>query len=303
MERKNSSNPRYKIQLCRHIRCATLDSIAASFTPGSRRTGQRPPSSNTPITSPLVTHSSQSGSDATIFSGAISGSEYAVTYRRGTGLLSGGPGIQGTYTALDPEGSGFTDNETLQSRSPGHSTKVGRRAAMHITGPTLVTVPLHIHSNLAFGVLQGGGGDRIIHCGRDKDGGDRVEGKEGGEKVKRESRVVERRVEDCRKVEKEEKNHMGKVMDREGVVVAGEDTWPGGHREDEEKEEVREKCRRDAELVMGGMSREQQAKSLTSNPEDDSDKDAVSDAKDVDENDEYMGNAVNFITIIHHWAP
>lgn len=217
--------------------------------------------------------------------------------------MSGGAGVQGTYTALDPEGSGFTDNEYLQSRSPGHSTKVSRRAAVHITGPTLVTVPLHIHSNLAFGVLQGGGGDRIIHCVRDKDGGDRVEGKEGRERVKRESREVEWSVEDCRKVEKEEKNHMEKVMDEEGAVAAGEDTGPGGHREDEEKEEVREKGRQDAELAMGGMPREQRATSLTSSPVNDSDEDADCGTKDDGDNSEYIGNGLNFITIIGHEAP
>lgn len=152
---------------------------------------------------------------------------------------------------------------------------------MHITGPTMVTVPLHITSNLALGVLQGGGGDRVIHCGRDKDGGDRVEGKEGGEKV--------------------EKDLGGKVTDREGVVDAEENLVAGGGREEEgegkkeeEKEEVREECGWKPELVMRGrvVSREHRAKSLTSNTEEDNDED---DDKDVDE---YMGNCTYFITMI-----
>lgn len=86
---------------------------------------------------------------------------------------------------------------------------------MHITGPTMVTVPLHITSNLALGLLQGGGSDRVIHRSRDKDGGDRVEGKEGGEKVERsESRGKEGKVEESREVEEEEKNPSGKVTER-----------------------------------------------------------------------------------------
>ncbi|CAL9688395.1 unnamed protein product [Knipowitschia caucasica] len=92
-------------------------------------------------------------------------SEYAVTYRRGTGQVT--TGTQGTYTALDPEGP--TSNDAVQTRSPGLTAKAGRRIAVHITGPTMVTVPLHITSNLALGVLQGGGGDRIIHRGSNKE--------------------------------------------------------------------------------------------------------------------------------------
>ncbi|KAM9790163.1 uncharacterized protein ACBT44_018831 isoform 1-T5 [Syngnathus typhle] len=99
----------------------------------------------------------------------LGGSEYAVTYRRGTGLVSGG--TQGTYTTVDPEGSGGAQGDSVQSRSPGLSAKAGRRAAMHITGPTLVTVPLHITSNLALGLLQGGGTGRVVHRGKGKDGG------------------------------------------------------------------------------------------------------------------------------------
>lgn len=253
--------------------------------------------------SPLATPSPQSGTDVTASTGALGGSEYAVTYRRGTGLVSGGAGTQGTYTALDPEGTGVTGNEALLSRSPGVSTKVGRRAAMHITGPTMVTVPLHITSNLALGVLQGGGSDRVIHRGRDKDGGDRVEGKEGGEKVeKKESRGMERKVEEGGKVEEEEKNHREKVTDGEGVVDAEGNIAAGGGWEDEgegkkeeekkEEEEVREECKWKPEPVMGGgsVSREQRAKSLTSNTEEDNAEDTVDDDKDVDDNDEYMGN-------------
>ncbi|XP_073346587.1 LOW QUALITY PROTEIN: rho GTPase-activating protein 30 [Pagrus major] len=272
----------------------SMDSLSTPSFPneGTRRSAQRPPSTHNSTPSPLVTSSPQPGSDVSVSTGAIGGSEYAVTYRRGTGLVSGGAGTQGTYTALDPEGLGLTGNETLQSRSPGLSTKVGRRAAMHITGPTMVTVPLHITSNLALGLLQGGGSDRVIHRSRDKDGGDRVEGKEGGEKVERsESRGKEGKVEESRKVEEEEKNHSGKVTERKGgadaegnTVAGGGEEEEGEEKKEEEEEEVREECRWKPELAGGRRaSREQRAKSLSSNTEEDNDEDAVDDDKDIDE--------------------
>ena len=170
---------------------------------------------------------------------------------------------------------------------------------MHITGPTMVTVPLHITSNLALGLLQGGGSDRVIHRSRDKDGGDRVEGKEGGEKVERsESRGKEGKVEESREVEEEEKNPSGKVTERdaEGSTVAGggEEKESEEQKEEEEEEEAREECRWKPELEGGGCaSREQRVKS--SNTEEDNDEDAVYDDKDVDE---YMGKYSCFITII-----
>nr|XP_046263817.1 rho GTPase-activating protein 30 isoform X2 [Scatophagus argus] len=259
----------------------SMDSLSSPSYPneGSRRAGQHPPSTNPSTTSPLITSSPKPGSEAS--TGAIGGSEYAVTYRRGTGLVSGG--TQGTYTALDPEGLGLASNENLQSRSPGLSTKAGRRAAMHITGPTLVTVPLHITSNLALGVLQGGGGDRVIHRGKDKEG-DRVEGKEEGEKAeRRESRVVERKVEDDRKAEEKENNHNGKVADGEEVMDAEGNSGAGGDNEGKKEEEEEEDRVQRRWKKMGGrsVSREQRAKSLTSNTEED-------EVKDGDENSEYM---------------
>lgn len=246
--------------------------------------------------SPLVTTSPKSGVDAPVSAGAIGGSEYAVTYRRGTGLVSGGSGTQGTYTALDPEGLGIAGNETFQSRSPGLSTKAGRRAAMHITGPTIVTVPLHITSNLALGVLQGGGSDRVVHRARDKDGGERGEGKDGREKVDRkESDEIERKVEEDKKVE--EKGKHPRRKDRGGVVDIGGTTFvagggggeekdEGAKEEEKEEEEVIKDCRK-PELVMRSVSREQQAKSLNSSTND-----------DTDDNDGYMGNSTYFITTI-----
>ncbi|KAM7400158.1 hypothetical protein PAMA_004720 [Pampus argenteus] len=268
----------------------SMDSL--SFPEGSRRPGQRPPSTSR---SPLVTPSTQSSSDVSTSGGGGGGSEYAVTYRRGTGLVSGGSGTQGTYTSLDPDTLGLTCNDAVQSRSPGVSAKASRRAAMHITGPTIVTVPLHITSNLALGVLQGGGSSRVIHCVRDKDGEDQVEDKEGREEKvdRKESGGTERKVEKVRKASVEDKNHKGEETEREGVVYREEDTVAevAGEEKSDEKEEkkkeekVGEESTQKANLLTGGrsMSREQRTKSLTSNVDK-----ANEDVSDQDDNDEYM---------------
>uniref|UniRef100_A0A4W6BMA5 Rho-GAP domain-containing protein n=1 Tax=Lates calcarifer TaxID=8187 RepID=A0A4W6BMA5_LATCA len=261
----------------------SMDSLSTPSYPneGSRHPGQRPPSTNM---SPVIIPAPQSSPEVAASPGALGGSEYAVTYRRGTGLVSGGAGTQGTYTALDPDGLGVTGNEVLQSRSPGLSTKAGRRAAMHITGPTMVTVPLHITSNLALGVLQGGGSDRIIHRGRDKDGGDRVEGKEEGDRVERkESREMEVKVEESRKVKETEKDREG-VVDVEGNrVVAdgvGKEKGEGAKEEEKKEEEVRDDSGWNQELVMGdpAVPREQRTTSFNSNRDD----------EDAENNDQYI---------------
>lgn len=264
--------------------------LSLYYIPGSRHPGQRPPSTNM---SPVIIPAPQSSPEVAASPGALGGSEYAVTYRRGTGLVSGGAGTQGTYTALDPDGLGVTGNEVLQSRSPGLSTKAGRRAAMHITGPTMVTVPLHITSNLALGVLQGGGSDRIIHRGRDKDGGDRVEGKEEGDRVERkESREMEVKVEESRKVKETEKDREG-VVDVEGNrVVAdgvGKEKGEGAKEEEKKEEEVRDDSGWNQELVTGdpAVPRELRTTSFNSNRDDE-------DAENNDqyiEDSEYMGNS------------
>nr|XP_029136613.1 trichohyalin-like [Labrus bergylta] len=292
----------------------SMDSLSTAPFPKevSRRPAQHSPST----ISPLVTSSHQPGSDVSVSTTGIGCSEYAVTYRRGTGLVSGSGGTQGTYTALDPEGLGVTGSETVQTRSPGLSTKVGRRAAMHITGPTIVTVPLHITSNLALGVLQGGGADRVIQRGREKDGGDRVEGTEGRdrkesivkerkveegrvegteERDRKESIVKKRKVEEGRAAERKEIKHRRTVTDGEQVVddnvnkeagvdegEEGKDT-KGEEKEKEEEEEVRGDSRKEPEMVRRNrmVSREQRVKSLTSNT-------VENDDRDVDDNDEYM---------------
>ncbi|XP_061834954.1 rho GTPase-activating protein 30 [Nerophis lumbriciformis] len=193
-----------------------------------------------------------SGLEAAASPGQIGGSEYAVTYRRGTGLVSGG--TQGIYTALDPEGLGSTETDTVLSRSPGLTTKVGRRAAMHITGPTIVTVPLHITSNLALGVLQGGGCDRVVHRGRDKEG-EKVEVKDGVDKVERkDSGQVEG------KIETEAVTNRKEVLDEDVPTLVD--------KKEEDKKE-RTVCRWEIVTEDQCVPKETHAKSLNSNADED----------------------------------
>ncbi|XP_047446541.1 rho GTPase-activating protein 30 [Mugil cephalus] len=282
---KHSTKEKEKVSL-RPAR--SMDSLSQPYpNEVGRRHGQRPPSTNM---SAVVTSSPQPSSDAAPPSGGLGSSEYAVTYRRGTGLVSGGAGTQGTYTALDPDNLGVAGNETVQSRSPGLTTKVGRRAAMHITGPTLVTVPLHITSNLAFGVLQGGGADRVIHRGRDKDGGDKVESKEGGEKpARRETRGMEWKVEEDKKPdEEEEKGHREKS--REGVAMVEVNTEAaggvgeeeGGGAGEEGDDEERGGCGRKQEEVTGGENVSTEQREKSANAEKESEEHGADDNRDVD---------------------
>lgn len=224
--------------------------------------------------------------------------EYSVTYRRGTGLVSGGAGTQGTYTSLDPDGLGLSGTE-VQSRSPGMSTKSGRRAGMHITAPNKVTVPLHITSNLVLGVMQGGGADKVIHRGWDKNGADRVESKEAGEKVeRRENKGGEAKVEGGKKIEEEDKNHKSEDMVRGGGMdmdrkMAGDELGKE-ESENQKEEEVREGTGCQSELVTRGESTEH----LTKHNEE-HDKEEVVDNKDTEENDEYMGNVTLTLFFCH----
>lgn len=265
----------------------SMDSLSTQSYPNEgsgQAPAQTPPTTNM---SPLASPSLQPGSDAAVSASGIGGSEYAVTYRRGTGLVIGG--TQGTYTSLDPEGLGGKGNETVQSRSPGLSTKTARRAAMHITGPTMVTVPLHITSNLALGLLQGGGTGRVIHRGRDKDGGDRVEGKEGEGKVERkESKEMERKVEGGRKVREEETGkERGVDVEANTVAEGGVAKEKGEGVKWEKEEEVKADCRKKPELAKGGRgeSREQRAKSLNSNTDNE---DAADNDQQDDGNQDYI---------------
>ncbi|XP_029499222.2 trichohyalin-like isoform X2 [Oncorhynchus nerka] len=183
----------------------SMDSLSSVPYPheGSR---QRPPST---VMSPLAQPSpcTQGGAEGgASSSGGDMGSGYAVTYRRGQGasvsVVSGGGGTQGIYSRLDSHCGGGNSTEALQppSRSPGLSSKADRRAGIHISGPFSVTVPLHITSGLAFGVLQGGGADRGNHRGGQESGdkgeggeGDRRKGREGERQKAREGHRQEAR--------------------------------------------------------------------------------------------------------------
>ncbi|KAK6302834.1 hypothetical protein J4Q44_G00271890 [Coregonus suidteri] len=195
---------------------------------------QRPPST---VMSPLAQPSPcpQGGVDGgASSSGRDVGSGYAVTFRRGQGasvsVVSGSGGTKGTYSRLDSHCGGGNRTEALQppSRSPGLSSKADRRAGIHISGPFSVTVPLHITSGLAFGVLQGGGADRGNHRGGEESGdkgeggeGERHKGREGGRQKGREG---------------------GRQKGREGerhirVEVVGEDETDRVKRRDEEEDD------------------------------------------------------------------
>ncbi|XP_051985478.1 rho GTPase-activating protein 31-like [Xyrauchen texanus] len=113
-----------------------------------------------PQTLPLVLSVASGSSEGVSSVGGGVSSGYAVTYRRTGGaqvsMVSGG--TSGTYNRLDSGGGAIGGEGPSQgvSRSPAVTSKADRRAGIHISGPFSVTVPLHITSGLALGVLQGG---------------------------------------------------------------------------------------------------------------------------------------------------
>lgn len=107
---------------------------------------------------PLVLSTASGSSEGVASAGGGVSSGYAVTYRRTGGaqvsMVSGG--TAGTYNRLDSGANGAEGPSQGVSRSPGMTSKADRRAGIHISGPFSVTVPLHITSGLALGVLHGG---------------------------------------------------------------------------------------------------------------------------------------------------
>ncbi|KAL1281139.1 hypothetical protein QQF64_015739 [Cirrhinus molitorella] len=109
---------------------------------------------------PLVLSTASGSSEGVSSVGGGVSSGYAVTYRRTGGaqvsMVSGG--TPGTYNRLESGGgaSGAEGASQGVTRSPGMTSKAERRAGIHISGPFSVTVPLHITSGLALGVLHGG---------------------------------------------------------------------------------------------------------------------------------------------------
>ncbi|XP_039517036.1 rho GTPase-activating protein 30 [Pimephales promelas] len=114
---------------------------------------------------------SAGGGVASAGGGVSSG--YAVTYRRTGGaqvsMVSGG--TPGTYNRLDSGGGANGAEGASQgvSRSPAMTSKADRRAGIHISGPFSVTVPLHITSGLALGVLHGGWSEKEQTVEEDED--------------------------------------------------------------------------------------------------------------------------------------
>ncbi|XP_028329341.1 rho GTPase-activating protein 31 [Gouania willdenowi] len=263
---KNSAKEKEQISL-RPAR--SMDSLSHSSYPNEAHRGlvQLPLSTHL---SPNVNPGAQHSSDVLLSASAIGGSKYAVTYRRGTGLVSGsgGGGPSANMVLVPPEASTGTDT---QSRSPGLSTKAGRRAAMHITGPTMVTVPLHITSNLALGVLQGGGGDRVIHCRREKDGGEKSEQRESGKKVEEPGKAEE----------EEERKESGNMKQAESTAAAG-----GGDAERDE-EGGSKTSQAETDIRPQSVSSEEHVHSFTTNDEEQQ----QSESEQTEERDSSEGSA------------
>nr|XP_023646871.1 rho GTPase-activating protein 30-like [Paramormyrops kingsleyae]XP_023646872.1 rho GTPase-activating protein 30-like [Paramormyrops kingsleyae] len=181
------------------------------------------------------------------------GSSYAVTYRRGGGasvsMVSGG-GTPGTYSRLD-SGGGLATVITDRPipRSPAANSRAERRAGIHISGPFSVTVPLHITSGLALGVLQGAAGEKA-----EEPGGQRGEDREQGGKEKR----VEpgESQQQARKGEQEGKGG----GDGEKDLEEGEATSKDGRRsrkDGEEGEARRQGAEEQIERAVNGVSVEE----------------------------------------------
>ncbi|XP_043072643.1 rho GTPase-activating protein 31 [Puntigrus tetrazona] len=111
---------------------------------------------------PLVLSTVSGSSEGVASAGGGVSSGYAVTYRRTGGaqvsMVSGG--TPGTYNRLESGGGAEGAELRGVSKSPGMTSKADRRAGIHISGPFSVTVPLHITSGLALGVLHGGWNDK-----------------------------------------------------------------------------------------------------------------------------------------------
>ncbi|KAK1790870.1 hypothetical protein P4O66_014720, partial [Electrophorus voltai] len=127
----------------------SMDSLSTGSYTQEGMSSQHPSSHQSSLAAP--SGNSEGGASST---GNIS-SGYAVTYRRTGGasvsMVSAGSGTQGTYKALETRGI-----DKPQATLHGATSKAERRVGMHISGPFSVTVPLHITSGLALGVLHGG---------------------------------------------------------------------------------------------------------------------------------------------------
>ncbi|XP_056125576.1 rho GTPase-activating protein 30 [Rhinichthys klamathensis goyatoka] len=152
----------------------SMDSLSCGPFPAED--SKHPPAHLPPLLLPSASGSSEGV--ASVGGGVASGgggvsSGYAVTYRRTGGaqvsMVSGG--TPGTYNRLDSGGGANGAEGASQgvSRSPAMTSKADRRAGIHISGPFSVTVPLHITSGLALGVLHGGWSEREQTVEEDED--------------------------------------------------------------------------------------------------------------------------------------
>ncbi|XDV28367.1 hypothetical protein PO909_031694, partial [Leuciscus waleckii] len=152
----------------------SMDSLSSGPFPAED--SKHSPAHLPPLLLPSASGSSEgvasAGGGVASAGGGVS-SGYAVTYRRTGGaqvsMVSGG--TPGTYSRLDSGGgaNGAEGASLGVSRSPGMTSKADRRAGIHISGPFSVTVPLHITSGLALGVLHGGWNEREQTAEEDED--------------------------------------------------------------------------------------------------------------------------------------
>ncbi|XP_051990011.1 uncharacterized protein LOC127649109 isoform X2 [Xyrauchen texanus] len=195
------------------------------------------------ILPPLVLSVASGSSEGMSTVGGGMSSGYAVTYRRTGGaqvsMVSGG--TAGTYNRLDA-GGGATGTEGSSqgvSRSPGMTNKADRRAGIHISGPFSVTVPLHITSGLALGVLQGGWNEK-----EEDDEEDHPETEDGNDTGQKEDERMstdgnsqtERKNNDVLEINSDSQVDCGKeltmITGKENVTPEKQDTSRGAEKED-----------------------------------------------------------------------
>ncbi|XP_028834551.1 uncharacterized protein LOC114789363 isoform X2 [Denticeps clupeoides] len=142
--------------------------------------------------------------------GAVS-SGYAVKFRPKGGAcviaVSGVTGTPGTYNRLDTgEGPLGTDGQSALTqsvtKSPAVASRAERRAGMHISGPFSVTVPLHITSGLALGVLHRDKEDDEPNTSTEDEGETQVKEKETDRREKSRELSDEKKVQSEAAIEK-----------------------------------------------------------------------------------------------------
>ncbi|TSP09119.1 Rho GTPase-activating protein 30 [Bagarius yarrelli] len=191
----------------------------------------------TPHLSPLaIPHGTAEGGST---GGGGAGSGYAVTYRRTGGasvsMVSGMGGAQGTYRSLDP-GAGVNADK---SQTPSQTTpsRAERRAGMHISGPFSVTVPLHITSGLALGVLQGGKAEEEEQRKQEQNEETQLKKDKPGDDEEKEQELDEGKVETEKKTDNKDEE-MDDVSNGVGVKeFKMEDKLPEEARFDEMSED------------------------------------------------------------------